>query len=173
MRHKMLRSAGRRGFTLVEVGVAIFIVTVVALAGFAYYGTARVTEINEWHEQNALFNCEREVEAWQENGYSGIAGFTAADCGPANYLPYGYRFGVPDAAWNQAGRYKEVILDGFTYRIRAQNIFTANVGDDYYVAANWAGIDYYYREVVVTAQWGGFTGFTSTFDMQQTTRMAR
>jgi prepilin-type N-terminal cleavage/methylation domain-containing protein len=173
MRNKSLRSASRRGFTLVEVGVAIFIVTVVALAGFAYYGTARVTEINEWHEQNALFNCEREVESWQENGYTALAGFGATDCGTANYLPYGYRFGVPDAAWNQAGRYKQVVLNGFTYRVRAQNIYTNNTVNDYFVQATWSGITYYYREILVTTQWGDFVGTTSTFSMQQTTRMAR
>lgn len=172
MRHKMLRSARRRGFTLVEVGVAIFIVTVVALAGFAYYGTARVTEINEWHEQNALFNCEREVEAWQEEGYPALAGFGPGEVSP-NYLPYGYRFGAADASWNQAGRYKQVTLDGFTYRMRAQNNFTASATNDYYVQDTWSGITYYYRELVITAQWGTFTGFTADFDMQQTTRMAR
>lgn len=155
-----------------EVGVAIFIVTVVALAGFAYYGSARVTEINEWHEQNALFTCEREVEAWQENGYTALGGFTAADCGSANYLPYGYRFGTADAAWNQVGRYKEITLDGFLYRIRAQNLFTDNTGNDYYIETNWSGIDYRYRQILITVQWGNFVGTSSDFDMQQETRMA-
>lgn len=169
----MLRSASRRGFTLVEVGVAIFIVTVVALAGFAYYGTARVTEINEWHEQNALFNCEREVESWQESGYAGLSGFTGGDSGPGNFLPYGYRFGTIDPAWDSTGRFKPVVLDGFTYRVRAQNIYTASTGgNDYYVETVWSGVTYRYRELVITTQWGGFSGTTSVFQMQQTTRMA-
>ncbi|MCA8919543.1 MAG: hypothetical protein KDB32_10730 [Planctomycetes bacterium] len=172
MRHKMPRRASRKGFTLVEAGVAVFIVTLVALAGFAYYSTARVGEINEWHEQNALFMCEREIEAWHAAGYTGLAGFTAGQSG-SNYLPYGYSYSSPDAAWNQAGRYKDVTLDGFTYRIRANNQYNANVGDDYFVQTSWSGITYYYRQINVVVQWGGLTASGSTFDMNLETRMAR
>ncbi|MCB9932792.1 MAG: hypothetical protein H6841_05140 [Planctomycetes bacterium] len=158
---------------MIEVGVSIFIITVVALAGFAYYSSARVSEIQEWHQQNALFMCEREIEAWHANGYTGLSGFTATDCGPSNYLPYGYRFGSPDPAWNVAGRYKDVVLDGVTYRIRAQNLFNANTGNDYYVQANWSGITYYYRQLNIVVQWGGLTATTSTFQTNLETRMAR
>lgn len=163
----------RRGFTLVEVGVSIFIITVVALAGFAYYSSARVTEIQEWHSQNALFMVEREVEAWHANGYTALAGFGAADCGSANYLPYGYRFGTPDPAWNVGGRYKDVVLDGVTYRIRAQNLFNANTGNDYYVQATWSGITYYYRQLNIVVQWGSLSGTSSTYATNLETRMAR
>lgn len=163
----------RKGFTLVEVGVAIFIVTVVALAGFAYYASARVSEIQEWHQQNALFLVEREVEAWHANGYTALAGFGAADCGSANYLPYGYRFGTPDAAWNVGGRYKDVVLDGVTYRIRAQNLYNANTTNDYYVQASWSGITYYYRQLNIVVQWGNLSGTSSDFSTNLETRMAR
>ncbi|MEZ5992523.1 MAG: prepilin-type N-terminal cleavage/methylation domain-containing protein [Planctomycetota bacterium] len=172
MRHKMPRRASRAGFTLVEVGVAIFIVTIVALAGFAYYGTARMSEINEWHNQNALFQCEREVESWHAAGYTGLAGFTAAQSG-SNYLPYGYSYSSPDSAWNQANRYKDVTLDGFTYRVRAQNQYNANSGDDYYVQASWSGITYYYRQINIVVQWGDLTATSSAFEMNLETRMAR
>ncbi|MCB9894779.1 MAG: prepilin-type N-terminal cleavage/methylation domain-containing protein [Planctomycetes bacterium] len=172
MRTKTVGRNSRRGFTLVEVGVSIFIITVVALAGFAYYASARVSEINEWHDQNALFMCEREVESWHSNGYTALTGFGSADCGSAVYLPYGYRFANPDGAWNVAGRYKDVTLNGFTYRIRAQNLYNANTGNDYYVQANWSGIDYYYRQINVVVQWGNLSG-TPTYQMNQETRMAR
>lgn len=165
--------SSRRGFTLVEVGIATFIITLVALAGFAYYSTARVAEIREWHEQNALFMCEREVEAWQASGYTALAGFGAADCGSGNYLPYGYRFGTPDAAWNVGGRYKDVVLDGVTYRIRAQNLYNANTANDYYIQASWSGITYYYRQLNIRVQWGNLSGMSSDFSMNQETRMAR
>lgn len=173
MRHIKRARTARRGFTLVEVGVSIFIITMVALAGFAYYSTARMTEIREWHNQNGLFLCEREVEAWHANGYTALAGFGAADCGTANYLPYGYRFGSPDAAWNAGGRYKDVVLDGVTYRIRAQNLYNANTTNDYYVEANWSGITYYYRQLNIVVQWGNLSGTSSDFSMNQETRMAR
>jgi Tfp pilus assembly protein PilE len=167
------RPASRRGFTLVEVGIAAFIITLVSLAGMAYYASARMSEITEWHEQNALFMCEREVEAWHANGYTALSGFSAADCGPSNYLPYGYRFGSPDPAWNVGNRCKDVVLDGLTYRIRAQNLFNANIGNDYYVQETWSGITYYYRRLNVVVQWGSFTGTSASFQMNQETRMAR
>lgn len=151
----------------------MFVITVVSLAGFAYYSTARVAEIEEWHSQNALFMVEREVEAWHANGYTALAGFGAADSGTANYLPYGYRFGTPDPAWNVGGRYKDVVLDGVTYRIRAQNLYNANTTNDYYVQASWSGITYYYRQLNIVVQWGSLSGMSSTFSMNQETRMAR
>lgn len=166
-------SASRRGFTLIEVGIAAFVITLVSLAGMAYYASARMSEITEWHEQNALFLCEREVEAWHANGYTALAGFGAADCGSGNYLPYGYRFGSPDAAWNTGGRYKPVVLDGLTYRIRAQNLYNANTGNDYYVQTSWSGITYYYRQLNIVVQWGSFSGTTASYEMNQETRMAR
>lgn len=167
------RITSRRGFTLIEVGIAAFVITLVSLAGMAYYASARMGEIREWHEQNALFLCEREVEAWHSNGYTALAGFGAADSGSSNYLPYGYRFGSPDAAWNAGGRYKPVVLDGLTYRIRAQNLYNANTGNDYYVQETWSGITYYYRRLNVVVQWGSFSGTTASYEMNQETRMAR
>jgi len=174
-----LRS-GRRGFTLMEVGIAVFIVTVVSLAGAAYYINARVREITEWQEQNALFLAEREVENWQAEGYTALAGFVAADVGSGNYLPYGYRFGSANAQWNVGSRFKPVTLDGFNYRVRAQLLYTTSTGspaNDFFVQDvfnNGIGnIIYYYRRVRVVLQWGAFTGSTSTFEMAQETRMAR
>src|SRR5262245_27373949 len=123
LRKRNLRS-GNRGFSLIEIGIAVFIVAVVSLAGAAYYVSARVKEIKEWQEQNALFLAEREVENWQAEGYTALAGFVAADVGPTNYLPYGYRFGAADPNWNQASRFKPVTLDGFDYRVRAQLLYT-------------------------------------------------
>lgn len=171
---------GRRGFTLVEVGIAVFIVTIVSLAGAAYYISARVSEINEWHEQNALFLAEREIENWQASGYTGMAGFLAADTGYTNYLPYGYRYGAADAAWNQTGRYKPVALDGMNYRVRAQLLFTSSTGspaNDFFTADSAATgtgtVNFFYRQVRVSVQWGIFSGFTATKELQLETRMAR
>jgi len=176
---RSLRSS-RAGFTLVEVGLAVFIVAVVALAGAAYYISARVKEITEWQEQNALFLAEREVENWQSEGYTALAGFQAADVGTTNFLPYGYRFGSANAAWNQVDRYKPITLDGFEYRVRAQLLWTNSTGtpaDDHFVLDvfnNGTGnINIYYRRVRVIMQWGGFVGTTAINEMQQETRMAR
>lgn len=172
--------SGRKGFTLMEVGIAVFIVAVVSMAGAAYYISSRVKEIQEWQEQNALFLAEREVENWQSEGYTALAGFVAADVGPTNYLPYGYRFGSPNAQWNQAGRYKPVTLDGFDYRVRAQLLFTNSTGspaNDFFVQDVWnngvGDINVYYRRVRVVMQWGGFSGTTAVNEMHQETRMAR
>lgn len=170
----------KRGFTLVEVGIATFIVTVISMAGAAYYISARVKEITEWQEQNALFLAEREVENWQSEGYTALAGFVDADCGPSNFLPYGYRFGSADAAWNQASRYKPVTLDGFDYRVRAQLLFTNTTGspaNDHFVLDvfnNGTGdINVYYRRVRVVMQWGNFVGTGADNVLYQETRMAR
>lgn len=165
------RRSRKRGATLVEVAVAAFIITVVSLAGFAYYASARIGEINEWHEQNALFLAERETEAWQNNGYTGLAGYTSAHVAPA-FLPYGYRFGSPDADWDQANRRKVVTLDGFTYHVRAQNIWSNNGTDDYYVQDTWSGVTYRYRRVSVRIEWGFISG-TPSEDLIIETRMAR
>jgi len=173
MRTNLRRTSSVRGFSLVEVGIAMFIIILTAIAGFSYYSAARMSEINEWHEQNALFTAEREVEAWQENGYTALAGFTGGDCGATNFLPYGYRFGVPDAAWNQTGRFKPVDLDGFNYRVRCHCLFTANGTNDYYVQDTWNGVTYYYRDLQIVIQWGEFSGTSSTWEMTQQTRMAR
>lgn len=181
MAHKVrtLRSA-KAGFTLVEVGIATFIVAVVALAGAAYYTGARVKEITEWQEQNALFLAEREVENWQSEGYTALAGFQAAEVGPSNLLPYGYRFGSADASWNQVDRYKPVTLDGFNYRVRAMLLWTNSTGspaNDHFTQDVWnngvGNIDVYYRRVRVIMQWGAFVGATASSEMFLETRMAR
>lgn len=178
MVHTTLRQ-GRKGFTLVEVGIAVFIVTVVSLAGAAYYISSRVKEITEWQEQNALFLAEREVENWQSEGYTALAGFQAAQVAP-NLLPYGYRFGSADAAWNQVDRYKPVTLDGFNYRVRAMLVWTNSTGspaNDHFVQEvynNGVGdINVYYRRVRVIMQWGTFIGAGADNEMIQETRMAR
>ena len=150
----------------------MFVITVVSLAGFAYYASARMSEINEWHDQNALFLCEREVESWHNNGYTGIAGFGAGDSAP-NFLPYGYRFGFADGAWDQTNRRKVVVLDGFTYHIRARNQWNANTTNDYYVGTTWSGIPYRYRSIEVRCEWGFDGGGTPQWNMSQETRMAR
>ena len=152
--------------------MAVFIVTVVALAGFAYYASARVAEITEWHEQNALFMCEREIESWHSGGYTALAGFTASDCGN-NYLPYGYDYSSPDPAWNQAGRYKDVTLDGIIYRSRAPNYYNPNTGNDHYVQTSRSVVTYYHPQVDAVAQWGALPGPRPTLTMHQTPRMAR
>lgn len=171
---------GRRGFTLVEVGIAVFIVTVVSLAGAAYYISARVKEITEWQEQNALFLAEREVENWQAEGYTALAGFQAADVGPTNYLPYGYRFGSADASWNQADKYKPVTLDGFNYRVRAMLLWSNSTGspaNDHFTQDVWnngvGNINVYYRRVRIVMQWGTFVGTGADNSMQLETRIAR
>ncbi|MBZ0135792.1 MAG: hypothetical protein K8I27_05425 [Planctomycetes bacterium] len=153
------------------MAVAMFVITVVSLTGFAYYGTARMGEINEWHDQNSLFLAEREIEAWHGNGYTGLQGFSLAQSAP-NFLPYGYRFGSPDAAWDQANRRKVVVLDGFTYHIRARNHFTNNSGNNYYVYEDWGGVPVFYRRVEVRVEWG-FVGGTPLSNMSQETRMAQ
>lgn len=167
---RMIRTS-RRGFSIIEVAIASFIITVVSLAGFAYYATARVGEINEWHEQNALFLSEREVESWQNNGYTGLAGFNSGQVAP-NFLPYGYRFGAPDAAWDQTNRRKVVVLDGFTYHVRARNLWSHNATNDYYVEETWSGISYRYRRVEIHIQWA-FTGGSPQEELILETRMAR
>lgn len=170
----------KRGMTLVELGVATFIVIVVSLAALAYYSNSRLQEMREWNEQNALFLCEREIESWRAAEYNGLAGWTAGDTGPTNFLPYGYSFINPDPDWNQAGRYKDVDLDGFPYRVRARLLYNDAVGaavNDFRVHEVWdngtGDVDYWYRQVVVVVQWGSFTGTTSQYDMQQETRIAR
>lgn len=176
-----LGRASRRGFTLVEVAIAIFIVAIVSLAGAAYYANARIGEIREWQEANALYLCEREIEAWQASGYTGLAGFQAGAADPA-YLPYGYRFGVADPAWNQGTRSKPITLDGYPYRIKAMMLFTNSTGNpanDFftqatYYSANGGAINVQYRRIRVFAQWG--TLFNDTQAEQNLileTRMAR
>lgn len=171
MSRTRMNRTSRKGFSLVEVAVASFIITVVSLSGFAYYSTARVSEINEWHEQNALFLSEREVEAWQDNGYTGLAGFGSTDVAP-NYLPYGYRFGDPDAAWDQTNRRKVVVLDGFTYHVRARNVWTDSSTNDYYVEDTWSGIDYRYRRIELHMEWAFLAGVPQKSLILET-RMAR
>ncbi len=164
--------SGRRGFTLVEVGVSILLVVIIALAGFAYYSTARMTEINEWHEQNALFLAEREIEAWRAPGYTGCVGYTSADVGAGNFVPYGYRYAAPDSAWIAAQRYKPVTLDGFSYRIRARILYNANTTNNYYIENTVGGLTYRYRSVQTVIQWGIFSGTSSDFSLSQETRIA-
>lgn len=174
-----LRST-RKGMTLVELGVATFIVIVVSMAALAYYSNARLQEMREWNEQNALFLTEREIESWRAAGYNGLAGWTSGDAGAGNYLPFGYAFISPDPAWNQGARYKPVVLDGYEYRVRARLLYNDPVGaavNDFRVHEVWdngtGNVDYWYRQVVVVVQWGGFTGATSLYEMQQETRIAR
>ncbi|MBX3458809.1 MAG: hypothetical protein KF696_02450 [Planctomycetes bacterium] len=166
--------------SLVELGVATFIVTVVALAGVAYYANARSQEIREWHEQNALFMAEREVESWRGPGYNALAGWTTGDAGAGNFLPYGYSFISPDPEWNQGGRFKPVTLDGFNYRIRARLLYNDPVGaavNDFRVHEVWdngtGDVDYWYRQIVIVVQWGDFSSAAGTLEMQQETRVAR
>lgn len=176
---RVLRSR-RRGMSLVEVGVATIIVTIVSLAGLAYYSNARMQEINTWHDQNGLFLAEREAESWRAPEYNGLAGWTAGDAGPGNFLPFGYAFATPDVEWNQAGRFKPVALDNFNYRVRARLLYNDPIGaavNDFRVHTTWnngtGNVDYYYRQVVIVIQWGEFVGTGSTYDMQQETRIAR
>lgn len=175
------RRPAKRGFTLVEAAIATIVVVIISLAGAAYYASARVGEINEWHEQNALYLAEREVEAWAAAGYNGLNGFELADVHP-NYLPYGYSFANPDPAWNDAGRYKDVTLNGFQYRIRARllhNSFlpTSGPGTDYFTELAWNNgtgqVNYRYRQIVVEVQWGNRSSATSGKRLVQETRVAR
>jgi prepilin-type N-terminal cleavage/methylation domain-containing protein len=168
-------------FTLVEVLVAMFIILIIALVGGAYYSNARVAEITEWHEANALFLCEREVEAWNSAGYGGFTGFRLTDVGENSFLPWGYSFLNPDPEWDRTGRFKPLLLDGFSYRIRAQLLYTDFAGDptpeDFFVEDSWfngtGDITYRYRQLRVIVQWGAFSGTGSTWNMRQETRIAR
>ncbi|MDC1142814.1 prepilin-type N-terminal cleavage/methylation domain-containing protein [Planctomycetota bacterium] len=163
-----IRTARKRdsGFTLVEVGVAMFILSVVALAGIAYYGNARIGEYNQWHEQGALYLSEREVESWQGGGYVGQAGWGAGQGGSASYLPYGYAHqataptGVYNG-WTVASSTKNVTSGGMQYFVRAQLLGTPTSGTDYRASSTWdpngtgTPFTYYYRRVVVHIKWGG------------------
>lgn len=163
---------GKRGFTLVEVGIAVILVSIISFAGFAYYSAARMTEINEWHEQNALFLAEREIEAWRAPGYTGTVGYTSSDVGAANFMPWGYRYTTPDPNWNTGLRFKPVTLDGFNYRVRAQLLFNANTTDNYYIEQTVGGLTYRYRSIRTVIQWGNFSGFGSDYALNQETRIA-
>ena len=170
-----------QGFSLVEVLVAAVIIAIVSLAAVAFYSNSRVGEIREWQEQNALFLAEKEVELWQASGYTGLAGFVAADVGPSNFLPYGYRYGSADPLWNVGSRYKAVNgLSGTDYRIRARLLYSESTGspaNDFFVREVFTrpggDVNYYYRRVEVVVQWGGFSGTSSDEKTIQETRMAR
>lgn len=173
--------AAKRGFTLVEAAVATIVVVVISLAGAAYYANARIGEINEWHEQNALYLAEREVEAWAAAGYNGLNGFEQQHVHP-NFLPYGYNFASPDGAWNQTGRYKDVTLNDFPYRIRARlfhNSFlpTSGTATDFFTEQSWNNgtgtVNYRYRQIAVYVQWGNRSTPESGQRLVQETRIAR
>ncbi len=177
----------RRGFTLIEVAVATIVVVITTIVGAAFYAESRIQEIKEWHEQNGLFLAEREVESWQGAGYNALAGWASTDVTSATspssnvFLPYGYAFAFPDANWNQALRFKPVALDGFNYRIRAQQLYThsspSTNPDDFYVQDTWnngaGNVVSRYRIVRVVVQWGTFSGFGSSDRLVQETRVAR
>jgi prepilin-type N-terminal cleavage/methylation domain-containing protein len=172
--------SGRRGFTLIEVAIAIFIVVVVSLAGAAYYANARIGEITEWHEANALYLAEREIESWQAAGYTSTAGFQSGDVSP-NWLPYGYRFGAADSQWNQSGRYKPLTIDGFQYRVKAMLLHTNSTGspaNDYFTettaySSTGGAIAIRYRSIQVVTQWGSFNGHGADNNLRLETRIAR
>lgn len=160
----------RKGVTIIEVMVAAFIVATVSLTGAAFYGSARIGEIQEWNEQNSLYIAEKEVEAWQANEYTGLAGFQSAQVDP-NFLPYGYEFGSPDASWNVAGRYRDQTINGFTYRIKARLAWTHNTGspaNDYFVQQVSGGVTYRYRRLIVHVRWNN-----GTRELQTETRLAQ
>jgi hypothetical protein len=97
------------------------------------------------------------------------------------FLPYGYTFGSPDSAWNQAGRYKQVTLDGFNYRVRAQLLYNASTPatspTDFFIMDTWnnglGDVESRYRLIRVVIQWHNFSGFTSSKQLVQETRIAR
>lgn len=166
----------RRGFTIVEVAIAIIIVTVVSLAGVGYYAAARVGEIQEWHEGNALFVAEREIESWQANGYPALSGFDKSVVGDGNWLPYGYRFQLPDPGWNTTGAYKDITLEGFTYRVRARSVVNEGNpdGTDYWWVDPTDPIGAQFRRIQVYVTWGGNLNATSGGNVLiQETRMSR
>jgi type II secretory pathway pseudopilin PulG len=177
----------RAAFTLVEALVALVIITIVGLTATAYIAESRVREIHEWHEANALYLAEREVESWQGTGYNGLEGWSSGDVVNAStpnattFLPFGYSPASPDPAWNTTGRFKPVALDGFQYRIRAQMLYTASSPaaspTDFYIEDSWNNgtgiVVSRYRLIRVVVQWGRFTGVTSEQQLMQETRIAR
>jgi prepilin-type N-terminal cleavage/methylation domain-containing protein len=162
----------RSGFTLIEVAIAAIIIVIVTMAAGAYYAESRIQEIRGWQEQNALYLAEREIDLWQAQGYTALTGFNAGQVSP-NFLPYGYRFGQADPAWNQTGGFKQVTLDGVPYRVRAMMLQNASSSTtDYYVQGVIDGIPFRYRPIVVYVQWGNFqTG--NVRQVIQETRLAR
>ncbi len=183
-----IKSAARRGFTLPEAIIGAFIIMVVSMAGLYAYAEARITTINEWHEQNALFLGEREIESWQGAGYTGLSGWAQNQvvdiASPSNtFLPYGYAQAFPDPEWNTTGRFKPVALNDFQYRVRAQLWYSAarpeppETPTDFFVEDTWnngsGDIVSRYRLVRVHIQWGNFSGFDSDKRLVLETRIAR
>ncbi len=155
----------RRGFTFVEVGVAMFILSVVALAGAAYYANARMGEFNEWHEQSALYLAEREVEAWQAGGYIAQTQWDSTQGGAGNFLPFGYKHnatpGPIENGWIVADKAKYVTSAGKQYIVKAELLGVPTVGVDFKTSDPWdpnsTGTPFYYnyRSIIIHVAWGG------------------
>jgi type II secretory pathway pseudopilin PulG len=165
----------RRGITLVEAMVAVVIVAIVSLAAFYAYTESRVSVIHQWHQQNALYLAEREIESWQAAGYHGQSGWAAGDVGLTNWLPHGYSFHNPDTAWDRNARTKTVTLEGFQYTIRARMNWNDSAESDgqvdYFMVQTADGVTWRYREIHVHVQWAGGGGGRQ--ELVMVTRMAR
>jgi Tfp pilus assembly protein PilV len=172
-----------KGFSLVEVGMAMFILSVVALAGVAYYANARMGEYNEWHEQSALYLSEREVEAWHGGGYIAQTDWNGTEAGSGSYLPFGYSHTDSPTTplhngWTVAQRTKFVNSGGVDYFVRAQLLGTPSSGIDYKSSDTWdpnstgTPFTYSYRRILVHIKWGGSTFANATKLLTVETRIA-
>lgn len=163
----LMRRNSQKGFTLVEVGMAMFVLTVVALAGITYYSHARMGEYKQWHEQSALYLAEREVESWHGGGYIAQTGWNNTQAGAANFLPYGYAHGVADSGWTASTRQKDVTSANIKYIIKARLLGTPTGSTDFKSSDNWdpysnGGFSYNYRQIEVHIAWGGSTWSTAS-----------
>ncbi|MBU0534529.1 MAG: prepilin-type N-terminal cleavage/methylation domain-containing protein [Candidatus Omnitrophica bacterium] len=68
----MNRKNRRRGFTLVEVMVAIVIFAIVMIGGFVFFFYGRVHIVNANHQRMALELTKEKIELWKESGYTSI-----------------------------------------------------------------------------------------------------
>jgi len=175
----MRKRSTKQGVTLVEAMVGAVIVAVVSLGALYAYAESRISVIHEWHEQNALYLAEREVESWQGATYNGLSGWELGDVGPSNFLPFGYAFSSPDPDWGTG--YKEIPLEGFNYRARARMLFNSSAPSgtptDFWIQEDWdngsGNVSYRYREIQVVIQWGAFSGNDADKNLTLITRIAR
>ncbi|MCC6572654.1 MAG: type II secretion system protein [Planctomycetes bacterium] len=145
----------RRGFSLLEVGVATFIMVIVALAGASYYYYARWAQFRNMQEQAAMNLAEIEIEKFRQAGYSGMSGYTT----PSS-LPHGYSFSTVSQTY-----YYYPVVDGITYRVSASLLYnTSTSGSDYRWETTTSGVTTKYRRVLVKVDYGAGYGTSTTLE---------